>query len=128
MLFMDTDMLRHHADNGIPVAGYSGQGCGFFAEKYDGLNFASSDFPSPGLTARYGNELSYSRRQAAVELARQKGCSANQVALAWMIHHPFPAFPIAAPNSLQQMEDSMKAAEIELTDEEFQRLTCGQEG
>ena len=128
MRYMDSDMLQYHAVTDIPVAGYSAQGCGFFAEKYDGLDFDAPDFPSPGLSARYGNDLSYSRRKVAVELAREKGCSANQVALAWMIHHPFHAFPIAGPNSLQQMDDTMKAGEIELTDEEFKRLTCRQEG
>jgi aryl-alcohol dehydrogenase-like predicted oxidoreductase len=128
MRYMDSDMLQYYAKTGIPVAGYSGQACGFFAEKYDGLDFDSPDFPNPGLSARYGNDLSYSRRKAAVELAREKGYSANQVALAWMIHHPFHTFPIAAPNSQQQMDDTMKAGEIELTDEEFKRLTYNQEG
>lgn len=128
MRYMDSAMLQYHAETGIPVAGYSGQGGGFFAEKYDGLNFASPDFPKPGLATRYGNDLSYSRRKVAVELAREKGYNANQVALAWIIHHPFHAFPIAAPNSLQKMDDTMKAGEIELTDAEFERLTCGQEG
>jgi aryl-alcohol dehydrogenase-like predicted oxidoreductase len=128
MRYMDSAMLQYHAKAGIPVAGYSGQACGFFAEKYDGLDFDSPDFPNPVLSTRYGNELSYNRRKAAVELADKKGYSANQVALAWMIHHPFPAFPIAAPNSLKQMDDTMKAGEIELTDKEFDRLTCSQEG
>ena len=128
MRYMDSTMLRYHAETGVPVAGYSGQGSGFFAQKYDGLDFASPDFPKPGLTAQYGNDLSYRRRQTAVELAQKKGYSANQVALAWIIHHPFNAFPIAAPHSLEQMDETMKASEIELTDEEFERLNCGQEG
>jgi aryl-alcohol dehydrogenase-like predicted oxidoreductase len=128
MLYMDPDMLQYHVETGTPAAGYSSQACGFFAAKYDGLDFDSPDFPSPGLPARYGNDLSYNRRSAALELAREKGCSANQVALAWMIHHSFRAFPIASPNSLQQMDDTMKAGEIELTDEEFTRLTCYSDG
>lgn len=128
MLYMDPDMLQYHVETGTPVAGYSSQACGFFARKYDGLDFDSPDFPSPGLSARYGNDLSYSRRRAAVELAGEKGCSANQVALAWMIHHTFRVFPIAGPNSPQQMDDTMRAGEIELTDEEFTRLTCNPSG
>jgi len=128
MRYMDPAMLQYHVETGIPVAGYSGQACGFFAQKYNGLDFDSPEFPNPGLAATYGNELSYSRRKVAVELAGEKGCSANQIALAWMIHHSFQAFPIAAPNSLQQMDDTMKADEVELTHEEFKRLTCGQQG
>ncbi|NKB71209.1 MAG: hypothetical protein GKR89_29405 [Candidatus Latescibacteria bacterium] len=128
MRYMDSAMLQYHAETGTPVAGYSGQGGGFFADKYDGLDFTAPDFPKPGLTARYGNDLSYSRRKVAVELAREKGYNANQVALAWIIHHPFSAFPIAAPNSRQQMDDTMQAGEIELTDAEFKKLTCGRDG
>ena len=128
MRYMDPDMLQYHVETGIPVAGYSSQACGFFAEKYDGLDFEAPDFPNPRLSVRYGNDLSYSRRKAAVELAGEMGCTANQVALAWMIHHTFPAFPIAAPNSLEQMDDTMKAGDIELDDEAFKRLTSSQEG
>ena len=128
MLYMDPEMLQYHVETGTPAAGYSAQACGFFAEKYDGLDFESPDFPNSGLSARYGNDLNYSRRKAAVQLARKTGCSANQVALAWMTHHSFPAFPIAGPNSRQQMDDSTRAGEIELTDEQFKRLACGQEG
>ena len=126
MRYMDSEMLRYHEETDTPVAAYSAQGRGFFAAKYDGLDFASLDFPNPGLAARYGNDLSRCRRQVAGELAREKGCSANQVALAWMIHHSFHAFPIAGPNSLEQMDDTMKAGDIELTNAEFERLTCGQ--
>lgn len=128
MWYMNAAMYQYHVQTGIPVAGYSAQGGGFFAQKYDGLEFDSPDFPSPALRERYGNSLSYKRRQVAVDLARQKGCSANQVALAWMIHQPFDVFPIAGPNSLAQMDDSMKAGEIELTNEELKSLTCGQRG
>ena len=55
---------------------------GFFAAKYDGLDFSAHDFPKPDLPTKYGNELSYSRREIAGALAREKGYSANQVALA----------------------------------------------
>ena len=102
--------------------------CGYFAEKYDGLDFESPDVPNPALSARYGSDLTRSRRNAAVELARETGCSANQMALAWMIHQPFPAFPIAGVNSLQKMDDAIRAGDMELTDEQFKRLSCGEEG
>jgi len=125
MRYMDPDMLQYHVETGIPVAGYSAQACGFFARKYDGLDFEAPDFPNPRLSARYGNDLSYSRRKLAVELAGEKGCSPNQVALAWMLHHPFPAFAIPSPGSLEQMDDTMKTGDIELTDEEFKSLNRG---
>jgi aryl-alcohol dehydrogenase-like predicted oxidoreductase len=128
MLYMNADILRYHIETKTPVAGYSAQAGGFFAAKYAGLDFEASDFPKPALATKYGNSLSYSRRTAAAALAREIGCSANQVALAWMMHHPFLAFPIASPATLQQLDDTMKAGEIELSDEAFRKLTCGQAG
>ena len=128
MRYMDPEMFQRHVQTGTPAFGYSAQACGYFAEKYDGLDFESPDVPNPALSARYGNDLTRRRREAAVELARERGCSANQLALAWMIHQPFPVFPIAGPNSLKQLDDSIEAGDIELTHEELARLTCGQEG
>lgn len=124
-LYMDERMLHYHLETGLPAAGYSSQAGGFFAEKYDGLDFESPDFPKPDLTRGYGNSLSYSRRKTAQGLAAEKGCSTNQIALAWMIHHPFPAFPIAGPHSIEQLDDTTKAADIDLSDEEFNALTVG---
>lgn len=124
-LSMDERMLHYHIETGMPAAGYSSQAGGFFAEKYDGLDFESPDFPKPGLASSFGNSLSYSRRKTAQGLAAIKGCSTNQVALAWMIHHPFGAFPIAGPRSIEQLDDTMKAADIDLSDEEFNALTTG---
>ena len=123
--YMDERMLHYHLETGMPAAGYSSQAGGFFAEKYDGLNFQSPDFPNPGLASSYGNSLNYSRRKIAEGLAAEKGCSANQVALAWMIHHPFPAFPIAGPHSIERLEDTMKAADIDLSDDEFNMCQTG---
>jgi aryl-alcohol dehydrogenase-like predicted oxidoreductase len=128
MLYMDPDMFRFHVETDLPAAAYSSQACGFFAQKYDGLDFEAPDFPIRNLSARYGNDLNSTRRKATIEVARQKNCSANQLALAWINHHAFPAFPIAGPNSHEQMEDTMRAAEFELTDEEFKRITICPEG
>lgn len=128
MLYMNSDILHYHIETETPVVGYSAQAGGFFAAKYDGLDFEAPDFPTPALSTKYGNNLSHNRRKAAAEIGQEKSCSANQIALAWMIHHTFPAFPIASPNSPQQMDDTMRSSEIKLTDEEFKRLTANQEG
>lgn len=124
-LSMDEKMLHYHLETGMPAAGYFSQAGGFFAKKYDGLDFESPDFPKPDLARSYGSSLSYSRRRIAGSLAVIKGCSANQIALAWMIHHPFPAFPIPGPHSIEQIDDTMRAASIDLSSEEFNALTIG---
>ncbi len=113
------DFFRRH---GVPVAAYSSQAHGFFAARYDGMDFSSSDFPKPGLIREYGSDLNYRRRAAACELAARKGCSANQIALSWLLHQPFPVFPIVGPRSPKQLEDSAGAAEVVLNEEEMKML------
>ena len=142
MLFVKPDMLDYHGANCRPLVAYCGQAGGFFAAKFDAYQGLPAEAwpevpePNPGgpeptavryayLVHRYGNELSYRRREAAVALAAEKGYSANQIGLAWMLHHPFPVFAIAGPKSPEQVDDTMKAVDIELTDEEFERLTAG---
>jgi aryl-alcohol dehydrogenase-like predicted oxidoreductase len=121
---MDPEMLAYHVETGVPVAAYNAQASGFFAGKYDGLDFGAPDFPKPSLANQYGSDVNFRRRSAAVELAGEAGCTANQLALAWLLHHPFPVFPIVGPNSIAQMDDTMKAGDVELSDEAFERLTC----
>ena len=124
-LYMDEEMMQFHCETGIAAAGYSAQAGGFFAAKYDGLDFEAEDFPKPDLVQAYGSRLTYGRRRIAQGLAVEKRCTANQIALAWMIRHPFPAFPIPGPHSIEQLEDVMGAAEVDLSDEEFEALTVG---
>ena len=142
MLFIKPDMLDYHVANRRSLVAHCGQAGGFFAAKFDAYQGLAAEAwddvpePDPGgseptavryayLVHRYGNELSYRRREAAVALAAEKGYSANQIALAWMLHHPFPVFAIAGPKSPGQVDDTMRAVDIELTDEEFERLTAG---
>lgn len=124
-LAMGEAMHAFHRRTGLAAAGYQSQAGGFFAAKYDDLDFGADDFPKPGLARRYGSEENLRRRAVAREIARQRGCSTNQVALAWLIRQPFPSFAIAGPGNVEQLEDTMGAAEISLTSEEMAALSGG---
>jgi aryl-alcohol dehydrogenase-like predicted oxidoreductase len=59
----------------------------------------------------------WARRRRAAELGRVLGASAHQVALAWVLHQPFPTAVVIGPSSLAHARDSYAALGIELTPE-----------
>ncbi|NIM93983.1 MAG: aldo/keto reductase [Anaerolineales bacterium] len=50
------------------------------------------------------------------------GHSPTDVALAWLLHNPVVTAPIIGPRTLTQLEESMRAFEFELSDNELERL------
>lgn len=44
------------------------------------------------------------------------------MALAWLLHNPGVTAPIIGPRTLKQLESSMRALEIELSDDVLARL------
>jgi aryl-alcohol dehydrogenase-like predicted oxidoreductase len=53
---------------------------------------------------------------------RELGESPANVALAWLLHNPVVTAPIIGPRTLEQLEESLSALDIVLTDENMVRL------
>ena len=73
------------------------------------------------------------RIQQAIEKHREKleaweafcaelGEKPADVALAWLLHNPVVAAPIIGPRTIEQLDGSLRALEIELSDDAMQRL------
>ncbi|CAB4902293.1 unannotated protein [freshwater metagenome] len=56
------------------------------------------------------------------EIAKEHGSSPAQLALAWLLHRSPVMLPIPGTSKVAHVEDNVAAAEIELTDDEVQRL------
>ena len=63
-----------------------------------------------------------SQLEAYEALCRELGEKPADVALAWLLHNPAVTAPIIGPRTLEQLEGSMRALEIELSDEVLARL------
>lgn len=57
------------------------------------------------------------------KLASDKGVSASQLALAWLLHRSPVILPIPGTSSVEHLEDNVAAAAVELTDDEMAELT-----
>jgi len=71
------------------------------------------------------NEQNFGRRDRAIELAQKLGQSPIHVALAYVLAQPFPSVPLIGPRRLVELEDSLKAFDIQLTPEQVKWLEQG---
>jgi aryl-alcohol dehydrogenase-like predicted oxidoreductase len=56
------------------------------------------------------------------EVADETGATPAQVSLAWLLHHDQVSAPIIGARTVDQLEENLAATEVDLTDEQFERL------
>jgi aryl-alcohol dehydrogenase-like predicted oxidoreductase len=54
--------------------------------------------------------------------AKDKGATPAQISLAWMLHKKDFIVPIPGSRKLERIEENLRAADVELTAEEFERI------
>ena len=124
MIEMDEEAYRYHQDTRMPVVAFSSQANGFFSGKY--LR-DQPDSGRSGVRQIYGSDSNWGRLERACELANELQCTANQVALAYLIAQPFPTFPIVGCRRIDQLTDSCAATQIHLTPEQVDYLMHGRQ-
>ncbi len=60
---------------------------------------------------------------ATAEIAADHDASSGQIALAWLLHRSPVMVPIPGTSSIEHLEENLAAAEIELDDDEVERLS-----
>ncbi len=75
---------------------------------------------SPGLQAQI--EAHRSQLEAYEALCAELGEDPANVGLAWLLHNPAVTAPIIGPRTVEQLENSLRALEITLSDEVLKRL------
>ena len=121
-VYMADDILAYHRSSGLAIVAYSSQAGGFFAGNYDPAGPPPGVEPNPNIVRLYGTPDNYARLAEAKKISAARGCSANQVALAYVLTQSFPSFAIAGANSPERVVDSCGAADVALTAHEVQRL------
>jgi 1-deoxyxylulose-5-phosphate synthase len=120
----DAETKAWYQQTQMPLFAWSSQARGFFT----GL-FSPDNREDETIVRVYYSDDNWERLRRAAELGKRKGgYSANQVALAWVLHQPFPVFPLIGPASVAELENSVAALEIELTPEEVAWLNLEEAG
>ena len=103
-----------HEKTGFPLFSWSSGGGGFFAR-----------VESDDIKRVYHNETNFARLKRADEIAEKHGVTTPQIALAWTLNQPMNVWGLIGPNTVEQVEANVIAANITLTSEELSYLEHG---
>ncbi len=121
-----TDQFRNwHKHHHFPLLPWSAQARGFFLDwEKSGLAATrhGADPTHDEMHRVWGSQSNIERRRRAFQLADELGVSAIQIALAYVIHQPFPCCALIGPRTPMQLQESLAAAHISLTQEQVDWL------
>ncbi len=89
---------------------WSSQARGFFTDRG-----APDRRDDPELIRCWHSPDNFTRRERAIELARQKGVLPINIALAYVLAQPFPTFALVGPRTLAETRTTWPALTVELT-------------
>jgi aryl-alcohol dehydrogenase-like predicted oxidoreductase len=123
------DLEREHVplcrENGLGILPWSPLAGGFLSGKYD-----KDQPPPPGTRlekwkdrfARHDNDRGWRTLACVRAIAAELGTTPSAVALRWLLEQPQVTSAIFGARSVAQLEDNVKAAEVELTTDHLKRL------
>jgi aryl-alcohol dehydrogenase-like predicted oxidoreductase len=101
-----------------PLAG------GFLSGKYSRGNPppAGSRFADAGQFVPFDQEVGYRVVDAVKQVASRHGASPARVAIAWLLGRPAVSSVIIAARKVEQLEDNVRAVDLQLSDENVRQL------
>ena len=111
-IYAQQNDLAFHERTGLPLCAYTATAAGYFTNR----ERKPSSFDSPGSRARL---------ERARALAVERGVSANQIALAWMLHQRFPCIPITGTTNVAHLRENLASTGLSLSDDEMSYLSAG---
>ncbi|MCG1003217.1 MULTISPECIES: aldo/keto reductase [Halobacterium] len=128
---IEGDYLEMARSEGLAVCPWSPLGQGFLTGKYDredGLTGESKASESTRWEEGYLTEENFDLHDVLDEVAAEVDATPAQVALAWLTHRDGVTAPIVGARTVDQLEENLAAADIDLSDEQVDRLTEAKEG
>ncbi|GAA1163050.1 aldo/keto reductase [Kribbella jejuensis] len=98
---------------------WSSQARGFFTGRAK-----PEDTSDQELVRCFYSDENFRRLDRARELAAAKGVEPTAIALAWLLHQPYPVFPLIGPRHVSETRTSTPGLLVQLTDEEVAYLTA----
>ncbi len=107
---------------GIGVIPYSPLAAGFLTGKYNRDKMAESK-RADGIKNAYANETGWRVLDVVREVATETSSTPTAVSLAWMLAQPAISSPIIGANSPEQLQASLAAPDLKLSEQQLARLT-----
>ena len=113
----EVEILPLAESENLAVISYNPLGGGILSGKYgkDRKAEAGRLVGDDMYQKRYGEQWMYDAAVKFVRLAKDNGYHPVSLAVAWVAHHPAVTAPIIGARNAEQVKDSLKAAEIELS-------------
>jgi aryl-alcohol dehydrogenase-like predicted oxidoreductase len=105
-------------DQGVGVIPYSPLAAGFLTGKYRRDTPLPDSARAARAQERYMNEQGFAAIDKLEEIGQEHGATVAQTAVAWILANAAVSSAIIGANSIEQLEDSMKGAEVKLTAEQ----------
>ncbi|AEN06994.1 aldo/keto reductase [Halolamina sp.] len=123
---IEGEYLEMARNEGLAVCPWSPLGQGFLTGKYDreeGLTGESRASESTSFEESYLTEENFDAHDVLDAVAEEVDASPAQVALAWQLHRDGITAPIVGARTVEQLEENVAAVDIDLTEEQVERLT-----
>ncbi|MGH7624253.1 MAG: aldo/keto reductase [Gemmatimonadaceae bacterium] len=113
-------------DLGIGFVAYSPLGRGFLTGRFKTVDDLPADDYRPSSPRFQGRNFATNLElvQHIKELARQRGCTPSQLALAWVLAQGQEIVPIPGTKHRRYLEENIAAADITLTSSELARINA----
>ncbi|MEM7290563.1 MAG: aldo/keto reductase [Pseudomonadota bacterium] len=122
---LDFAELSHHENLGL--LSFSPLACGLLTGKYSDCKGderpagSRADVSSRNLGGRW-NDATHEAVAAYQDIAQRHGIDFSQMALAWCLTRPFMTSVIFGATTMEQLENSIKSAELTLSDEVIKEI------
>jgi len=121
---LEHELLPLCHEEGVGVLPWSPLSGGFLSGKYRRDNPSPegarrTNFHFPAIDEARG----FDAVDALAEIAERKGATVAQIALAWLLAQPAVTSIIIGANKMSQLEDNLKAADLELSPDEVEQLS-----
>jgi aryl-alcohol dehydrogenase-like predicted oxidoreductase len=117
LVAMSPELFELHKRTGLAAICYSSQAKGFFTKvARDGENI------KPAMKRRYWNDVNLARAGIVAALADELNVPIAAIPIAWLSSQPFVTIPIIGPRRMEQLSESLTAADLLLSREMVERL------
>ena len=120
----EREMIPCCMDQGVALIPWSPMARGFFAGNRRKAEWGDT---IRAKTDSYSQDLYYRDEDFVVaervqEIAKERGVSGPQIALAWVLNKPFITAPIIGASKIEHLDQAIAALEIKLSEEEVKQL------
>jgi 1-deoxyxylulose-5-phosphate synthase len=118
----EREMIPLCIDSGVGLIPWSPMARGFFARNSKSGTETSRLKTDGFFKELYGREDDFLVADRAAEVAKERGVTSSQIALAWLLNKPHIAAPIIGSSKEAHLDEAISALEIRLSEEEVKRL------